>query len=302
LRILITGASGQLGKNLVSCLSSLNHTIILFVRDASKMQQFLINKGIADRFQIYRADVTDPSACYKYIRNIDIVIHLAAIIQQEENLEKEKEMLDVNFFGTLNILRAMVAGKVKKLIFTSASIVYRDNLNCKEYEMSKVEPSTPYALSKVFAENVIQMYSRLHNIEYQILRCSYLYGLYYPSSIVNKMIQYAITSEIIEYGNNVKRDFLDTDDLIDIIIKMLDFEGNEIINVGTGKETSINELIQIILDELGEKKPIRINTNYCRDVKYERWRDSINIEKLVKFGFIPKKSIRYGIRQIIEEY
>ena len=263
------------------------------------MEQFLISKDIGNRYQIYRADITDPIACYKYIRNIDIVIHLAAIIQQDENIEKEKEMLNVNFHGTLNILRAMVAGKVKRLIFMSASIVYRDNLNCKENEMEKVEPSTPYALSKVLAENAIQMYSRVHSIEYQILRCSYLYGLYHCSSIVNKMIACAMTSEIIEYGNNVKRDFLDTEDLIDFIITILDFERNEIINVGTGKETSINELIQIILDELRQKKPTRKNMNYCRDVKHERWRDSINIEKLTKFELMPKKSLRCGIRQII---
>ena len=303
MRILITGATGQLGKNLVSALSRTNHTIILLVRDVNKMQQFLTKKGMIgiDKYQIHRADITDPDTCHKYIRNIDIVIHLAAIIQQVDTLEKEKEMLNVNFYGTLNVLKSMVAGKVRKLIFPSASMVYRDNLNCKENELAKVEPSTPYALSKVLAENVIQMYSRLHNIEYRILRCSYLYGLNHSSSIVNKMIKKVITNEVIEYGNNVKRDFLNTKDLIDFIITLLDFKGNDIINVGTGQETSISELIQMILDELGQQKPIRVNTNYCRDDKYERWRDSINIEKLARSGFNPQETFRDGIRLIINE-
>ena len=115
------------------------------------------------------------------------------------------------------------------------------------------------------------------------------------------MIKRAMTSEIIEYGNDVKRDFLNTKDLVDFITTLLDFKGNDIINVGTGQETSISELIQMILDELGQQKSIRVNTNYCRDDKYERWRDSINIEKLARSGFNPQETFRDGIRLIINE-
>jgi|TARA_Y100000310_G_C20698437_1_gene827416 UDP-glucose 4-epimerase len=295
MRILITGAGGFLGKNLVPVLNNKNHDVIVTGNNEGFLEYFK-NKKVKN-VTVKKLDVTNLKECISLIKEVDVVIHLAAIIDVSFSLKHPKEVMKVNFNGTFNVLEAMRINKIKKIIFLSSQDVYGNNTNSKEENLDKITPLNAYSLSKFLSENLIRSYSFSHNINYIIFRPSHLYGKDQEKGIIPMLQSKVSKNDIVEIGNNVKRDFLNVYDLINAIVLGLDYKGRDIFNVGTGASTSLKEVLTIISKAKNKDIKIVENKALMRDYKLERWDEIANIGKIKNMGFKTKWKIKEWIKE-----
>ena len=229
MKILITGSSGFVGTNLVKILSS-KHQIV----------RYDIKEG---------QDILDEKLLSKKLRGVDLVIHLAAFISAQESWEKPEEYIKNNSLGTLSVVRSSIKADVKKIIFFSSAAV-------------KAKPLTPYAVSKISAEDILGLYKK--NINVVVVRPENIYGPGQKEAygyVIHNFIKAVKNREPIKiYGDgNQTRDFIYIDDVINTVGKIIDMDikSGTVISLGTGKETRIIDLAKMVMKILGRK--IRIN-------------------------------------------
>ena len=276
MKILITGSKGFVGRNLIN--------------------------RILDRYETktYDFNVVNFDECSANISKVDVVIHLASKIDVSESFKNPRELIYNNYVGTLNILEAMRINGISKLIFLSSQGIYGNNINVDEDDTSKISVLEPYSLSKLLSENTIKLYSRVYGINYVIFRPSHLYGSNQSKGIVPLLLNRIMTNSDIEIGNNISRDLLNVDDLIDAITMALDMEGNWVFNLGTGAQTTLMELIEIISKILNKKLNVTINKNLVRNTQSERWSELANINKIKPFGWHPKRELKTWLNENIK--
>jgi UDP-glucose 4-epimerase len=289
MKILITGAGGFLGKNLIQKLSP-NHEIIA---TSKKIKELPIEGTgfIKHNIKLRKLDVTSPEDCFDVVKQVDVVIHLAAIIDVSYSIDHPKKVMDVNFEGSFNVLEAMRKNNIKKIVYLSTQDIYGNNINSDESDKNLIAPLNPYATSKFLSENLIKIYSSAYGIQYIILRPSHLYGDGQKKGIVPMLIEKISKGNTIEIGNDVKRDFLNVEDLTKAIELTIPILNNCIFNVGTGKSFSLKEIIQFIGSICGKKYKVKDNESLKRDNKLERWDEVANISKIKSMGYKPKWNI-----------
>ena len=149
MKILITGASGFVGKNILEEINSRENKLIATAPDRKILEAFIEQNNLKN-IAIEELDITKPKECDSIIKNVDIVIHLAALINIGISLDDPRKTSKINYNGTLNILEAMRRNNIKKIIFSSTQDIYGNNINGKEDEVEKIDPMNMYSLSKLF--------------------------------------------------------------------------------------------------------------------------------------------------------
>jgi len=302
MRILVTGASGMLGKNLLENLNYVDNEVTLFVRNKEKLSDFK-RKDLFKKIIIVQGDIRDFNACKRNIRDVDVVIHLAARIGSSYSIKKPRDVCITNSCGTLNILEAMRVNDIERIIFPSSIAVYGNNINASEDEIDKISPLTPYDFSKFLSEQLCEMYSKCYGIKYLIFRFSHLYGKYQSEKhLISDLFNKVRKNNIVEIGNDVSRDFLNVKDAASLIIKFLNFSNSDIFNVGTGRETKISEVIQLFSKIMNKKIKVSSNPSLSRDTKLERWRERANIRKIEGMGWKPSINLEKGLEELVRWY
>lgn len=300
MKILITGATGMVGRNLLKTLDLRRNSAILFIKDrSSDLVRDIPRSGI----KVVKGDVRNFEDCRNAMEGVGLVIHLAAIVGGTNSIKNPKKTLDVNTFGTLGIMEAMRLCDVNKLIFPSTIGVYGNNVFALEDEINKIEPLTPYDLSKVLAEQICSRYSKLYGMKYIILRLSHLYGRHQDRNhLVPSLIDKILKNRTIEIGNDVSRDFMNVEDVADVIVRLLNFSSNNIFNVGTSIETKISELIHLISELYEKEVEIKYNPRIGRESRFERWRERANTRRMEKeLGWKFKVDLKNGLKSLTEE-
>jgi nucleoside-diphosphate-sugar epimerase len=273
--ILITGTTGFIGKHLVKKIPNYN----IVVNHNKKNIDLRIRKEVLK------------------IKKADIVIHLAGKIPSEKNYSKNI-FFEHNVLGTLNILEYCIKNKVKKMIFVS-SYLYGVPKKNPINEKQQVKPHNIYAKSKVLCEELCKMYAEKYKIQIIILRPFNIYGnLQKDNSLISNIIKSIKNNNRITIINkNNKRDYLFIDDLIDAIIKLIDYKCEfEIFNIGSGKSYSFENVIQIF-EKKTKKKIIR---KYEISKKNSIPKIQADISKIKKeINWNPKYSLVEGIEKII---
>ena len=293
--ILITGAGGFIGKNILELIDCDRNEVIATSLKKDKLVAFLKDKRIAN-VKVHSLNVLNFDECISIIKNVDVVIHLAAIIDVGLSLQEPKKIIDTNYCGSLNVLEAMRINKINKIIFLSTQDVYGNNINSKEDEINDISLLNAYALSKFLCEETIKLYSNLYDINYVIFRASNLYGKYQTRGLVHLMSERVLKNSKVEVGNNVSRDFLNVNDFVNAIMMAIDYNKNGIFNIGTGSSTTLKELIQMMAEILDKKIDITLNKNFVRDDRSERWKEKANIENIKKWGWKLEHSLKFWLK------
>lgn len=228
MKILITGSSGFVGKHLVKKLSN-EHTIIEFD---------LVNGE----------DVLDRDLLIKKLKGVDTVVHLAAFISAVESWEKPLEYFRNNTLSTASVVDCAIKSGVKKIIFFSSAAV-------------KAEPFTPYAISKINAEKILDLYK--DKIDTVIVRPENIYGSGQKESygyVIHNFIKAVKSGKPIKiYGDGKQtRDLIYIDDVVETVEKLInkDIKSGTEISLGTGKETRIIDLAKIVMKVVGKNTKI----------------------------------------------
>jgi len=280
-KVLVTGASGFVGKKLCS---------------------ELINSG----YQVFTlksndGDISEPSV-FRHIPVEDIkhVFHLAARSFVPESWEKSLEYYRVNVIGTQNVLE--YCRKTGAALTFVSSFVYGTDLKLPVSESHKIEPANPYAHSKYLAEQLCEFYHKNFDVRLSIIRPFNIYGSGQKQSfLVPHIIQQVKNASEVRVKTLIpKRDMVFLDDLVNALILTIPLKDSfTIFNIGSGYSLSVREIIEIIQRVMGTNKPIKsekeIRKNEIADVVAD-----IQYAN-VKMKWKPNYSFEEGITKILAE-
>tara|TARA_B100000767_G_C19755003_1_gene532561 strand:+ start:1520 stop:2503 length:984 start_codon:yes stop_codon:yes gene_type:complete len=302
-KILITGSSGFIGSHLVEHFVSSGYEIIAFDRYNNNNDLGWLEKSTyKKKIKFILGDIRDYDSVYKSMKNCDAVIHLAALIGIPYSYISPTAYLKTNTEGTLNILESAKNLKIKQVIVTSTSEVYGSKLKGKLNENDELKAQSPYAASKIAADQLSLSYYRSFDLPIKIIRPFNTYGPRQSArAVIPTILTQALKNQKIKIGNlNAIRDFLYVKDLCkayEFIFKNKKFIG-DVVNVGAEEEISIKNLIQKIskltnlkLSSIVDKRRIRpikseVTRLKCDNSKIKKncnWKINVNLETGLKY-------------------
>ncbi|KKQ33573.1 MAG: hypothetical protein US49_C0001G0253 [candidate division TM6 bacterium GW2011_GWF2_37_49] len=282
-QVLVTGGAGFIGSHLVEKLVSLEAKVTVLDNFSSGSISNL--KNVLAQINLNYADVSIPYVCAKATQGKDIVFHLAALVSVPQSLQFPEICHKINVFGTQNILDGCVNSNIKSFIFSSSCAVYGNKSNpCKEDD--EAMPLSPYAKSKLDAEQLCKKYASDFGLNAVSLRYFNVYGdrqkIDHEYAAVVAKFRHNLENKlpITIFGDGYQtRDFVHVSEVVDANLKIgaPDNLHGYVINVASGKSISILELIKKLEKEVGQKaveitfQPARVG-----DITYS----TANCEKL----------------------
>lgn len=253
-RILVTGGAGAIGSNLVNRLALEPDTEVVVLDNLSSGR--LENITVRTNVHFVAGGVeSDEDLAQVFQKPIDLIFHLAANFANQNSVDFPQRDLVVNGLGTLKLLLRAAEAGVKRVVYSSSSCVYgnRDeplDEKCREFSLD-----TPYAITKLLGEDYLRFFHHHHQLPMVILRYFNVYGPHeYPGKYRNVIANFmakAMNNEalVITGTGNETRDFNFVDDSVTgtILASQKDAAIGGIFNIASGRETSINELIEHIL-------------------------------------------------------
>ena len=173
MKILITGGAGFQGSHLAERCLDAGHQVTLLNTLSDDAEDNI--SSFSDRVSVVWGSVTDAEIVEKTVRGQDVVVHMAARINVDESLADPRSFLDVNVWGTLNVLEA-VRQSGSRLIHASTCEVYGYGQQSPLSEHAELNPHSPYAASKAAADRLCFCYHKSFGVDVTILRPSNVYG------------------------------------------------------------------------------------------------------------------------------
>ncbi|NIO21596.1 MAG: NAD-dependent epimerase/dehydratase family protein [Candidatus Aenigmarchaeota archaeon] len=291
--IAVFGAAGFVGRNMVEKLVEENLDFV-----ASDIRKNDIFKGV----NFVKADILNFDEVCKVVEGVDYIIHLAAS-PLKVSLEKPKLNMKINVGGTLNILDAARKFDVNKIIFSSASSIYGDVKYSPVDEKHPCTPKTPYAVAKYMCENYLRVYQEVYGLDYFTFRFFNVYGSWqYPETgalIPSVFKKISANEEIVIHGDgSATRDFIYVGDVVNFFIKVIERDiRNQTVNLGTGKGTSIREIVDIC-GEIAGRKPDIVHLPQRKGEISNFSADTTKLKEI--FGAVPELGVEEGLKHTFE--
>lgn len=297
MQLLVTGAAGFLGAALTNRLAREGH-------DVRGLDDFSASSPntISSEVHLTRGDINDRPKLWTLLQGIDCVYHLAARVLVPESLLYPREYNQVNVGGTVTLMEAMRDVGVRRVVFISSGAIYGDQENQPVREDATPNPTTPYAVSKLAAEYYINTIGRLWGIETVCLRVFNAYGPGQQMPPVHAPIipsflrqAYLNGSLVINSDGNQTRDYVYIDDVVNAMVAASTAPdvNQRIINIGSGVDTSVRELVRLVSEVTGGKPQVIYNprnsggpSRLCADISLARQ----------KLNYQPKTSLENGLR------
>ncbi len=301
MRYLITGAAGFLGAALSNRLAKQGHTV-RGVDDLSTGDP----AALADDVHFTRGDVNDRPKLWTLLQDVDCVYHLAARVLVPESVLYPREYNQVNVAGTVSLMEAMRDVGVRRVVFISSGAVYGNQAQQPVREDARPDPRSPYAVSKLAAEFYVNTIGRLWGIETVCLRVFNAYGpgQHIPpvhAPVIPYFLRQSLQNgTIVVHGDGSQsRDYIYVDDVVSAMVAAATApDVNRLtINIGSGSETSVKTLAQLVKNITGGKPEMVYNarndggpSRLCADIHLAQ-------EKL---GYQPVTRLEDGLRLTME--
>jgi len=254
---------------------------------------------------LVEGDVRDYDLVGRLSEKVDYVFHLAAVVSVLTSLEEPQTTWEVNLKGTYNILEAARRAKAKRVVFISSSAVYGEHPKLPFKETFPLSPESPYALTKLFGEELCSLYWRLYKLETVALRLFNVYGprqnpfSLYANAIPNftKHLLTGQTPTIYGDGNQT-RDFVYVGDVTraaELAARAKKAVGG-VFNVGSGKRLSVNKLFGEIQSILGTSAKPQFSPRKQGDVLHT-WADMTRAKKIL--GCKPKANFSKALKETV---
>jgi UDP-glucose 4-epimerase len=301
MNFLITGAAGFLGSALSNQLAREGHNVRGLDNLSTGDPQ-----ALSPDVLFTRGDVADRPKLWTLLQDVDCVYHLAARVSVPESVLYPSEYNAVNVGGTVSLMEAIRDVGVRRVVFISSGAVYGNQEEQPLNEDAIPNPRSPYAVSKLAAEYYLRTIGRLWKIETVILRVFNAYGPgqhlppSHPPVIPNFLRQAYLNGTMVMHNTGLQtRDYIYVDDVVRSMTAAATAPDvdDRLINIGAGTETSIRELVRLVLEVTGRKPEVVENphtdpgvSRMCADIKLARQ----------LLGYQPRVSLADGLRLTLE--
>lgn len=295
-KVLVTGASGFLGRNLADRLRAVGS------------YELLLTGGHEDiALGITKLDLTEPADTEAKIARFapDVVCHIGALVDLSRNFDVARKTADINIVGTINLLRALTPHKPRKFIFASTEEVYGEG-EVPYKEQGNVMPPSPYAATKLTCEHLMRLYAGEAFNQGYALRIGTMYGPYLPSHrLIAQIIGKALRGDEIPLTSGTKkRDYVFVGDIVDAILSAIERKNTfsyEIINLGGGVAITLRQLAEAVIRLTASRSILRLGTIPDRIGESDEWLLD-NGKAADMLGWEPKTKLEDGLKKTIAFY
>ena len=322
IKILVTGGGGYIGSNACKQLLDGGYELVVVDDFSSGYRQpleLLMKRYGSKKIRFYARDIReDLSDVFNKEQNIKAVIHYAGVCSVSESMLNPYKYFSVNTAGTNNLLNQMVKFKIKNIVFSSSCTVYDKATRVPIDENHPTVPSNPYGQSKLMSEQIVQWFSKSLGINYMILRYFNVCGASDNGDFGDSkkpsihMMQNSVrgamglepffltSSHVNTQDNTPIRDYVNVVDLNIAHLKALELllegKGNQIINLGTNKGSSVLEIIKIVQKITGSK--LKINKGVPRLGEYAKITAS-NYKAKKLLGWKPQRNLKDSVKSLM---
>jgi len=302
MKVLVTGGAGFIGSHLVDRLVQEGHEVVI-VDNLSTGKRRNLNR--AARF--YKLDI-QSWRLERVFRNErpNIVMHLAAQMDVRKSVEDPIFDAQVNVLGTLNVLQQAIKHGVRKVVFSSSGgAIYGEQEIYPVPESHVTRPLSPYGISKLCGEQYLSYYQRVSGLQIVSLRYANVYGPRQDpdgeAGVVAIFIQKLLNNEqaVVNGNGRQTRDFIYVEDVVEANLAVMGQETQGTYNVGTGEETSINDLLRILIAH---------TNSTCKEVHGpakigEQVRSVIDSNKLhQELSWEPRTELSEGLKRTVDYF
>lgn len=302
MKVLVTGGAGFIGSHVVDRLVQEGHEVVV-VDNLSTGKRRNLNRAV----RFCKMDI-QSWRLERVFRNErpHIVMHLAAQMDVRKSVEDPVFDAQVNILGMLNVLQQAVRHGVRKVVFSSSGgAIYGEQEIAPASEFHVTRPLSPYGISKLCGEQYLSYYQRVSGLQVVNLRYANVYGPRQDpdgeAGVVAIFIQKLLNNEqAIIYGNGRQtRDFVYVEDVVEANLAVMSQEIQGTYNVGTGQETSINDLLRLLITH---------TNSTCKEVhgparKGEQARSVIDSMKLRhELSWEPRTELSEGLKRTVEYF
>jgi nucleoside-diphosphate-sugar epimerase len=303
MKCLVTGSSGFIGRNLASALLEKGHDVYGLERYVTGRTIFKTH-GLKTVF----ANLNDPFATHQAVRSVrpEAVFHLASLSPVAFSYDHPNEVMETNFLGTVNLAEScMREGCLKHFLFAGTSEEYGNQESFPINERAKLNPNSPYGVSKVAAENYLRYMRQSYDFPVTILRPFNTYGRtdnthFIVENIISQALQ---NSQVILGDSSPVRDFIYVTDHVDAYLSCFDQPDasiGETFNFCTGRGTSIKELAQSIFSLVDFKGEVFWDAIPPRPLDIHCLVGD-NSKAREKLGWKPRISLEEGLAKTVAE-
>lgn len=303
MEILITGGAGFIGSHILAQLQGRRDMDVVVFDNLSSGSKEHVPAGM----ELVEGDVCDEAAVDALFadHHFDAVIHLAAQTMVPTSVEQPVLDCRINLEGVLHVLEACRTHGTGHILFSSSAAVYGDNLHIPLKETERLVPTSPYGITKMTTEHYLRAYHESYGMDATVFRFANVYGERQGEkgeggvvSIFCKLLSQRQGITVFGDGNQT-RDFVYAGDIAQAIIRALPLKGYHTMNVSTGQETSINDLIRSFEKAVGYTVPVQYTAPRTGDIL----RSVLSNEALKRdLGFVPEMDLEEGIRRTYDWY
>lgn len=303
MEILITGGAGFIGAHILAQLQERRDMDVVVFDNLSSGSKEHVPAGM----ELVEGDVCDEAAVDALFadHHFDAVVHLAAQTMVPFSVDHPVEDCQINLEGVLHVLEACRTHGTGHILFSSSAAVYGDNLHIPLKETERLVPTSPYGITKMTTEHYLRVYHELYGMDATVFRFANVYGERQGEkgeggvvSIFCKLLSQNQGITVFGDGHQT-RDFVYAGDIAQAIIRALPLKGYHTMNVSTGQETSLNDLIRSFEKAVGYTVPVQYTAPRTGDIL----RSVLSNEALKRdLGFVPEMDLEEGIRRTYDWY
>jgi nucleoside-diphosphate-sugar epimerase len=305
-RVLVTGGGGFIGSNLVRALLERGDDVRVLDNYSTGNRANLAD--LAAEVEVFEGELRSYERVHAATRGMEVVFHQGALPSVPRSVQDPLTTAAVNTEGTLNVLLAARDEAVRRVVFASSSSVYGNSDELPRVETQNPDPISPYGVSKLAAERYCVSFSRVYPLEAVALRYFNVFGPNQdPSSQYAAVVPRFITAiadgrPVPVYGDgNQKRDFTFVSNVVEANLLAADAEevSGTIVNVATGRATSVHELADTIGSILGRPVERELQPARTGDIR-DSYADVTRARELL--GWEARVGLEDGLRMAAEAF
>jgi UDP-glucose 4-epimerase len=304
LKCLVTGGAGFIGSHIAEALVERGDSVRVFDNLSTGKKQNLA--PVMDRLEFVQGDLRNASDLARALQGIEVVFHQAALRSVPRSVDDPLSTNDVNITGTLQLLMACRAANVRRVVYASSSSVYGDNLEFPQVETMRTAPLSPYAVSKLTAENYCVTFSKTFGLETVSLRYFNVFGpRQQPESqyaaVIPKFMESAVQRKPLEvhWDGRQSRDFTYIENVVQANLLAATVRGaaGEYFNIASGKTISLLQVVKELEKLAGHPLERKHSPQRAGDIR-KTWADIRKAKKLLRYH--PRVDFIEGLRRTWE--